>query len=955
MQDTTQNRPRWSRRRLIATTALLLLAVIGSMIHQAGPLFKWTGWQFPRIDWRLWEWYIEDAAISFAYARNWAAGDGLVAFAGGERIEGFSNPLWVALMALFYPLGIDGFSSSKGMAMFFGALTVLMVWRAAVAVIDDEDSHAPLLAPVFIALYPQFAFWNASGLENSLFSFMLAGGIWRTVVEGKKGGFPWSAVFFLGLSVTRPEGIMYAAWAGFLGMCYSLLAGRGAKPTLTWLGVFWVPFTLYHSIRYSYFAWVFPNTYYAKLGHRGFRPFAWGQRGWRYIREWAFDTNLGWFLPLFLTSITGLKGWRRWAMPVATVLAAICFVYPSSELTNEWTWWPTGLPNPSWWAELRVWTLFTLALSLPILAIGNKGWQGRVLCWGSMLITLFFCIRSQGDWMNGYRWLSFISAPISVMFAVAVYDIAGLMQRTLGRRSGPGWSIPGWLTVVVLTAAITPGFYLHSEAFFSKRETGPFSVKKRVQYTESLIDKLFLDGHVYNLDVDMGAHMYWSKHQMVDMAGLVDVTIAHHNYKQREVTREYVFDQRKPQIAHVHGGWASNSKIPTFDQWKSEYILVPGFGGKTLHMGNHIRRDLLMEERWRGPRERVVYFEDGFTLAGFHVPSAEISVGKALFIEVGALYRRTEGKEDVRLLAFISNEDFGPFVFDVPLGYDWLPPSEWKNDEVFHGRFAPVLPKELEAGLYDLGFLAFAADGSILTVAKPAVQPEEEDEYSLPPGMVVAGWNGVEPRVAAGEVRFESILRIGPPSTGERGAKADFDRAIDKATVSRCADAENHWTLAKRHIPRASKWHEEHAVELAPLMATCYADAAISSDDPYAAADLLARGRHWDRHSPDLLLAMEEIGAKLYAIGESAREEARWAEAFTAFDTAAMAHPSLSWARRYAEEARDYRLGIDEESLARADQERKDRLEKLRTEQERRKAEREAAAAEAAAGPEGEE
>ncbi|MBT3223330.1 MAG: hypothetical protein HN348_30010, partial [Proteobacteria bacterium] len=35
-------------------------------------------------------WYIEDAAISFAYSQNFAAGEGLVPFAGGERIEGYS-------------------------------------------------------------------------------------------------------------------------------------------------------------------------------------------------------------------------------------------------------------------------------------------------------------------------------------------------------------------------------------------------------------------------------------------------------------------------------------------------------------------------------------------------------------------------------------------------------------------------------------------------------------------------------------------------------------------------------------------------------------------------------------------------------------------------------------------------------------------------------------------------
>src|SRR5690348_6795119 len=45
-------------------------------------------------------WLIDDAGISFAYARNLAAGAGLVAQAGHAPVEGFSNPLWTLLIAL---------------------------------------------------------------------------------------------------------------------------------------------------------------------------------------------------------------------------------------------------------------------------------------------------------------------------------------------------------------------------------------------------------------------------------------------------------------------------------------------------------------------------------------------------------------------------------------------------------------------------------------------------------------------------------------------------------------------------------------------------------------------------------------------------------------------------------------------------------------------------------------
>src|SRR5689334_13930344 len=44
----------------------------------------------------------DDQFVSMRYAENLARGMGLVWNAGGERVEGFTNPLWVAYMTLFH-------------------------------------------------------------------------------------------------------------------------------------------------------------------------------------------------------------------------------------------------------------------------------------------------------------------------------------------------------------------------------------------------------------------------------------------------------------------------------------------------------------------------------------------------------------------------------------------------------------------------------------------------------------------------------------------------------------------------------------------------------------------------------------------------------------------------------------------------------------------------------------
>ena len=113
--------------------------------------------------------YIEDAGISFAYARNFVQGEGFVSYPGGERVEGFSNPLWTYVIALFYALGMSVWASSKILGAIFGILTLPFIFgitrRAGL-----PDKWA-ILGPLMLALSPNFVIWNSSGLENSLYCF----------------------------------------------------------------------------------------------------------------------------------------------------------------------------------------------------------------------------------------------------------------------------------------------------------------------------------------------------------------------------------------------------------------------------------------------------------------------------------------------------------------------------------------------------------------------------------------------------------------------------------------------------------------------------------------------------------------------------------------------------------------------------------------------------------------
>ena len=160
-------------------------------------------------------WYVEDAAISFAFARHLAEGHGFVAYPGGETVEGFSNPSWTILLALLHALGVQPFIAAKllGAGLGLGALVGATLWAR--SIIDVPSRRFAALVPFLLAVQPGFVMWCAAGLENALLSALVVAGMLRSMREMRDEGLlPLSALAWLGVALTRPEGIAYAGLGG---------------------------------------------------------------------------------------------------------------------------------------------------------------------------------------------------------------------------------------------------------------------------------------------------------------------------------------------------------------------------------------------------------------------------------------------------------------------------------------------------------------------------------------------------------------------------------------------------------------------------------------------------------------------------------------------------------------------------------------------------------------------
>lgn len=154
---------------------------------------------------------VDDAFITFRYADHLAQGAGLV-YNAGERVEGFSSILWTLLLAGGSALGVRPELSAPALGLVCGILTVGTVVGIARRLLGSAKA-AVVMAAGALALNTSFGFWSASGMETTLFAWVLLGG-WALGASTVPGDARGAACFGIAaglLAWIRPEGVVLAA------------------------------------------------------------------------------------------------------------------------------------------------------------------------------------------------------------------------------------------------------------------------------------------------------------------------------------------------------------------------------------------------------------------------------------------------------------------------------------------------------------------------------------------------------------------------------------------------------------------------------------------------------------------------------------------------------------------------------------------------------------------------
>ncbi len=279
------------RRPPLATLLTALVIAIGLLVHL-----------------RAWAFVCDDAFISFRYARN-LADHGELAYnlAPHERVEGYTNFLWVLLLAAGDALGLAPERLAPVLTAAASLVSLLLVALLGAALRrrfgpgePAPQAFAPidLFAPALLVIWPEFVVWASSGLETSLALALALASMFAWL----RGRIELAALFAALAGLTRLDALLAIA---ALGLAWLVLVSfeKPRKPApIPWRRVaiaslvFLAPLLAALAFRKLYYGAWLPNTWAVK--HHG--ALLRDSYGLGYLKFWAAGLALWWYAPLLV-------------------------------------------------------------------------------------------------------------------------------------------------------------------------------------------------------------------------------------------------------------------------------------------------------------------------------------------------------------------------------------------------------------------------------------------------------------------------------------------------------------------------------------------------------------------------------------------------------------------------------------------------------------------------------
>jgi hypothetical protein len=672
-----------------------------------------------------WSFTVDDAAISFSYARNFAHGYGLGAlYPGAPRVEGYSNLLWVTLLAAGAWLGVDTLLVSKILGLIFtlGAVVVLYL-----SLREFVRRRWLLLGLALLPISLTFTFWSVSGLENGLYAFLILLSVYFLLREDK---FPaqislGSALSLVLVGMTRPEGLVYAlAGLGYkiiqLAIRWRQVEDRRllAKSLLSWLAVFLLGYGLFKAWHYAYFAAWWPNPIYAKASwYRTDLTKIWFEPGgWTYLRGYFRTFAAVGIIPaLLFGGLVSLKGSQR-IFPIFALAALALPLYTFDWMLNYRFLYP----------------FLPFAVALLVLA-ADQLWTWIYDFWQAR--------RSERSTFNVQRSTFIAGLILTVWFGFAVARFAWANLRLTERQLTCGY------------APMAETRCLDGKMYWSMGE-----VNQKYSELQSYAAKIGLEDPLYMIP-DIGATSYLQNKRILDLAGLADYQLA--RIREGSLLKQYVFQEQRPDFIMTYGVWTRRTDLTTFTAFRENYLPVEqGTDENGLTHGTFVRKDLIVQSEGVTPSTEMpdlIKMAPGLSLEQIQTSHGEYP-GQGLAFNLIWLVDSPQvfdWNQHIRLV-----NQAGEVVYESidPLGYGWYPTSHWQTGEEIRQH---------------LTITSYVPEGDYTMEITLSVDPNQNDPVEDKP-VPIRTFNFP---VSINSVDYNQDQRAGLQSNGENGQLGDLATA----------------------------------------------------------------------------------------------------------------------------------------------------------------------------------
>ncbi|MCB9234154.1 MAG: hypothetical protein H6581_21035 [Bacteroidia bacterium] len=243
-------------------------------------------------------WAGDDAYITFRSSFHLLHGYGPV-FNIDERVQTFTNPLWMLVMSFFYAFTGEAYFTS---ILLGTGISLIAFWIFGRKILTGSGFLGIL---ILFFLSKSFVEYSTSGLENSLNHLLLV--LFAAVFLGdradEKSVFLLALIAGLGVFNRMDTLLLYLP-----ALLFAWWQVRSWKSLLAGLAGF-LPFIFWEGFALIYYGFPFPNTAYAKL-NTDISALDLARQGF-----WYYANSLRWdpvtLLVIFLGLILGLKSGRK--------------------------------------------------------------------------------------------------------------------------------------------------------------------------------------------------------------------------------------------------------------------------------------------------------------------------------------------------------------------------------------------------------------------------------------------------------------------------------------------------------------------------------------------------------------------------------------------------------------------------------------------------------------------